>query len=85
MVPDTSGGSRYRSFTRTGNHRFTRCNSAARSAAVMYAGLTAIVLLYLVCWSIVRGIGEIVAAIEFRKVIQSEWLLGFAGVGSIVW
>jgi uncharacterized membrane protein HdeD (DUF308 family) len=52
----------------------------------MYAGLTAIVLLYLVCcWSIVRGIGEIVAAIEFRKVIQSEWLLGFAGVGSIVW
>jgi uncharacterized membrane protein HdeD (DUF308 family) len=58
---------------------------AAGLAAVMYPGLTAIVLLYLVgCWSIVRGIAEIATAIEFRKVIQSEWLLGFAGVGSIV-
>jgi uncharacterized membrane protein HdeD (DUF308 family) len=51
----------------------------------MYPGLTALVLLYFIAaWAIVRGVFEIAAAIEFRKVIEGEWLLAMAGVASIL-
>jgi uncharacterized membrane protein HdeD (DUF308 family) len=54
-------------------------------ATFAYPGLTAIVLLYLIgAWAIVRGISDIAVAIEFRKVIEGEWLLVLAGALSIL-
>jgi uncharacterized membrane protein HdeD (DUF308 family) len=48
-------------------------------------GITAIVLLYLIAaWAIVRGVAEIVMAIQLRKVLSGEWLLALAGVVSVV-
>ena len=47
-------------------------------------GLTAMALLYVIAfWAIIRGVFEIMAAIEFRKVIEGEVLLGLAGLLSI--
>lgn len=48
------------------------------------SGLTALMLLYLIAlWAIARGVFEILAAIEFRKVIDGELLLGLSGLMSI--
>ena len=50
-----------------------------------YPGITAAALLYLIAaWAIVRGIFEIVAAIELRKVITREWALILSGIFSII-
>ena len=51
----------------------------------MYPGITQIVLLWLVAgWAIFSGIAQIAAAVQFRKVIRGEWLLGLAGALAIV-
>ena len=56
----------------------------AALGAFLYPGLTALMLLYLIAlWAIARGVFEILAAIEFRKVIDNELLLGLAGLMSI--
>lgn len=53
-------------------------------ATFFYPGLTALVLLYLIAgWAVVRGVFEILAAIEFRKIIEREWMLVLAGLASI--
>jgi uncharacterized membrane protein HdeD (DUF308 family) len=58
---------------------------AAAAAAVLYPGVTAVVLLFVVAlWAIVTGVLEIAAAIQLRKEIQNEFWLGLAGVGSIL-
>lgn len=48
-------------------------------------GVTAVALLAIFAsWSIVRGIFEVIGAIRLRRRIKGEWLLGAAGVLSIV-
>jgi uncharacterized membrane protein HdeD (DUF308 family) len=50
-----------------------------------YPGVTAIALLYLIAaWALVRGIFEIVTAIQLRKEINYEWALIIGGLISII-
>lgn len=51
----------------------------------IYPGITTIALLYLIAaWAIVRGIFEIITAIQLRKEIRNEWVLIIGGVISIL-
>ena len=45
-------------------------------AAVMYPGITAVVIVALVAWwAIMSGVIQFILAIEMRKVIENDWLL----------
>jgi uncharacterized membrane protein HdeD (DUF308 family) len=58
---------------------------AAAIIAVMLPGMTLLwLVLFIAAWAVVRGIVDIVAAIQLRKVIHGEWLLALAGVLSII-
>lgn len=49
-----------------------------------YPGITALSLLYIVAfWAIVTGVLQVVAAIEFRKVIDGEFWMALGGVISV--
>jgi uncharacterized membrane protein HdeD (DUF308 family) len=51
----------------------------------IFPGVTAIALLYLIAaWVLVRGIFEIVTAIQLRKEITNEWVLILSGFLSII-
>lgn len=48
-------------------------------------GITALFLLYLIAaWAIIRGVVEIEMAVQLRKVLTGEWLLGLAGALSVI-
>ena len=51
----------------------------------LYPSATAVALVYIVAaWAIITGIFEIVAAFEWRQVLSDMWMLGLAGVLSII-
>jgi uncharacterized membrane protein HdeD (DUF308 family) len=57
----------------------------AAGIAFLAPALAAIALVALVAaWALITGVLEIVAAFRLRKVIRHEWLLGLAGVASVV-
>ena len=52
---------------------------------LVYPGITALVLLYVIAgWAVVTGVLEIAAAIQLRELIDNEWLLALGGLASIV-
>ena len=52
---------------------------------LFFPGVTAIALLYFIAaWALVRGIFEIVTAIQLRKEISYEWALVISGLISII-
>jgi len=52
---------------------------------LVWPGITALVLLYMTAaWAILIGILTIVAAIELRKAIDGEWLLGLSGAAALL-
>ena len=58
---------------------------AAGLLTFFYPGITAIALLYIIAaWAIVHGITEIIAAFQLRREITNEWLLGLAGLASLI-
>lgn len=58
---------------------------AAGLVALLWPGITALSLLWVIAaWAIVAGVFQIVAAVQLRKEIENEWLLGLSGLASIV-
>jgi len=58
---------------------------AAGILTFLYPSTTAVALVYIVAaWAIITGIFEIAAAFEWRQVLSDMWMLGLAGVLSII-
>jgi len=58
---------------------------AAGVIAIARPGATALALLFVIgVWALVRGIGEIMAAIQIRKEVEGEWAIALSGVLSVV-
>jgi len=56
----------------------------AAIATIAWPAMTAFILLVTIAvWAIVTGVAKIAAAVELRRVIENEWLLGLSGLLSI--
>ena len=54
---------------------------AAGAATLVWPGITALVLLYVIAgWALVTGLFEVVAAVRLREVLTHEWLLVLSGL-----
>jgi uncharacterized membrane protein HdeD (DUF308 family) len=57
---------------------------AAGVLTVLWPGITALALLYLIAiWALIAGGLELGAAVRLRKIIGNEWLLALSGIASI--
>lgn len=53
--------------------------------AFVRPGTTALAFVYLIAaWAILTGISTVVVAIELRKAIEGEWLLGLSGAAAVL-
>ena len=53
--------------------------------AIARPGATALALLFVIgIWALVKGVAEIVTAIQIRKEVEGEWALALSGVISIL-
>ncbi len=58
---------------------------AAGLFAIARPGATAVALMWLIgIWAVVRGIGEIMAAMQVRKEVEGEWAIALSGVISVL-
>lgn len=58
---------------------------AAGIITFLWPGITALVLLYIIAFAaIFRGVFEIAAAIQWRKVLENEWMLILGGAASVI-
>ncbi len=56
---------------------------AAGLITFMRPGATAIALLFVIgIWALIRGVIDIVTAVQIRKVVEGEWMLALSGVVS---
>jgi uncharacterized membrane protein HdeD (DUF308 family) len=51
----------------------------------IWPGITALALLFVIAaWALLIGVLEVIAAVQLRKVIENEWLLGLMGALAII-
>ncbi len=67
---------------RWGLHLFHGIISVAAGLVTFFwPDITAVALIMVIgIWAMFGGVAEVVAAIQLRKVIENEWLLGISGV-----
>lgn len=78
-------------FTRTATHDHSWTQVLAGVVAIVVGGLAVtmpeVTLFWLImliaAWAIVRGVLDVAAAVELRRVIRGEWLLAVTGLLSI--
>lgn len=58
---------------------------AAGLVALIWTGLAAVALLYVVAaWAIITGATEVLSAIRLRREIRGEWAMGLSGIISVL-